>query len=57
MPAELRLGERFTISGSWKNFDWAVKGEDLELSLKHRIVLQNRSGGEPLCVSDDALGK
>lgn len=47
IPAELSLGERFTIFGPWKNFDWTVKGENLELSLKYRIVLQDRNAGKP----------
>ena len=47
MPAELSLEKRFIVSGPWKNFDWAVRGEYLELSLKYRIVLQDRNGGKP----------
>ncbi len=48
IPAELSLGERFTIIGFGKNFDWVVKGEQLELSLKYRIVLQDHDGGRPI---------
>ncbi|OGN11811.1 MAG: hypothetical protein A3C69_00420 [Candidatus Yanofskybacteria bacterium RIFCSPHIGHO2_02_FULL_43_12] len=47
MPAELRLGKRFTISGPWKNFDWTVKGEYLELSLKYGIIIESSNIGKP----------
>ena len=42
------MGERFTLFGQWKNFDWMVKGEVLELSLKYRIVLQDRNEAKPI---------
>lgn len=48
VPAELSMGERFTVSGPWKNFDWTVKGEYLELSLKYRIILQGRNIDRPI---------
>lgn len=41
MPGELYMGQRFTISGPWKNFDWTVKGEYLNISLKFRIILEH----------------
>ena len=40
IPAELSVDKRFAVSGPWKNFDWMVKGEYLELYLKFRIILQ-----------------
>ncbi|MDO8496469.1 MAG: GWxTD domain-containing protein [bacterium] len=55
IPAELSLGQRFTVSGPWKNFDWTVRGEYLELSLKYRIVLQDRNGGKPIVLEGIAL--
>lgn len=48
IPAELSLGESITIFGLWKNFDWTISGEYLELSLKYRIVLENRSLSQPI---------
>ena len=55
IPAELSLDERFTVSGPWKNFDWVVRGEYLELSLKYRIVLQDRNGGKPIILEGIAI--
>lgn len=55
IPAELSLGERFTISAPWKNFDWTVKGEQLELSIKYRIILKSRNGGKPIVFEDVAV--
>ena len=60
IPAELSLGESFTISAPWKNFDWTVKGEYLELSLKSRVILQDRNGGKPIvleCVAGRGINK
>ncbi|GEM_PF-5924077 len=54
IPAELSTGERFTISGPWKNFDWTVNGEYLELSLKYRIVFEDRNRGEPIVMEGPA---
>lgn len=48
IPAEFSAGERFTVFGPWKNFDWTVNGEYLELSLKYRIVLQEPGAGKPI---------
>lgn len=54
IPAELSLGERFTISGPSKNFDWTVKGESAELSLKYRIILEDRNAGKPIVLEGPA---
>lgn len=48
IPTELSLGERFIISGPWKNFDWMVKEDYLELLLKYRIILQNQNENKPI---------
>ena len=48
IPAELLTGERLFISGSWKNFDWIIKGEYLELSLEYRIIFQNHITKPPI---------
>ena len=55
IPAELSMGERFTVSGPWKNFDWTVKGEYLELSLKYRIIFESRNGGKPIVLEGIAI--
>lgn len=55
IPAKFSAGERFTISGPWKNFDWTVKGEYLELSLKYRIVLQERGESKPIVLEGLAV--
>jgi len=55
MPAELSLGERFTVSGPLNNFDWTVKGEYLELSIKYRIILESRNGSKPIVLEDVAV--
>jgi len=55
IPAELSMGERFTVSGLWKNFDWTVKEEYLELSLKYRIILENRNTGKPIILEGLAV--
>lgn len=39
IPAELSTNGKLAISAPWKNFDWAVKGDRLELSLKYRIII------------------
>ncbi len=55
ITAELSMGERFTISGPWQNFDWTVKGEYLELSIKYRIILESRNGRKPIVLEDVAV--
>ena len=55
IPAELSLGEIFTVSAPWKNFDWTVKEEYLELSLRYRIILENRNGGKSIVLEDTAV--
>ena len=52
IPAELTLGENFSVSALWKNFDWLVKDDYLELSLKYRIVLQDHNGSKPIVFED-----
>lgn len=52
IPAELSLGKSLTISGPLKNFDWIVKGESAELSLKYRIVFQDNKAGKPIIFED-----
>jgi len=52
IPAELSLGERFTISASWKNFDWMARGEQLELSIKYRIIFEGHNRSKPIVLED-----
>lgn len=52
IPADIYLGKSFTISGPLKNFDWIVKGESAELSLKYRIILENKNGDKPIIWED-----
>lgn len=50
IPAEFSADGKFTLSAPWKNFDWTVKGEYLEVSLKHRIVLYGGNLDKPIVI-------
>lgn len=50
IPAELSINGKLTVSAPWKNFDWTVKGEYLEVSLKHRVVLYGSGLEKPMVI-------
>ena len=52
IPVELSFRDRLSISAPWKNFDWRVRGENMELSIKYRVILYSRSGNEPIILED-----
>ncbi len=48
IPAELQLGKEFTLSVRRSDIDWRVVGNQTEVELKVRIILENTMSQAPL---------
>ena len=54
IPAELQLGKEFTLLIRRSDIDWKIVGEQAEVELKVRIMLENAEGRAPLIFEKEA---